>query len=78
MTTRRRPSNGRSKVSVASAVMATGTGSPRGRAASRQPAPAPPELPDVPHIGTDESGKGDYFGPLVSAAVFVTPQTAPS
>ena len=24
-----------------------------------------------PHIGTDEAGKGDYFGPLVSAAVFV-------
>ena len=23
------------------------------------------------HIGTDEAGKGDYFGPLVSAAVFV-------
>lgn len=26
---------------------------------------------DVPWAGTDESGKGDYFGPLVSAAVFV-------
>lgn len=25
----------------------------------------------TPHIGTDEAGKGDYFGPLVSAAVFV-------
>lgn len=24
-----------------------------------------------PHIGTDEAGKGDYFGPLVSAAVYV-------
>ncbi len=23
------------------------------------------------HIGTDESGKGDYFGPLVIAGVFV-------
>lgn len=23
-----------------------------------------------PHIGTDESGKGDYFGPLVIAAVY--------
>ena len=23
------------------------------------------------HIGTDESGKGDYFGPLVVAAVFI-------
>jgi ribonuclease HIII len=26
---------------------------------------------DTPWIGTDESGKGDYFGPLVSAAVYV-------
>lgn len=43
---------------------------------ARPPAAPPPELPDVPHIGTDESGKGDYFGPLVSAAVFVTPQLA--
>ncbi len=23
------------------------------------------------HIGTDESGKGDYFGPLVVAGVFI-------
>jgi ribonuclease HIII len=32
-------------------------------------------VPDVavalPHIGTDESGKGDYFGPLVIAGVWV-------
>lgn len=42
----------------------------------RPPAGPPADLPDVPHIGTDESGKGDYFGPLVSAAVFVTPQLA--
>jgi ribonuclease HIII len=46
------------------------------RATATRTAVAPPELPDVPHIGTDESGKGDYFGPLVSAAVFVTPQLA--
>ena len=26
---------------------------------------------DPPWIGTDESGKGDYFGPLVTAAVYV-------
>ena len=26
------------------------------------------------HIGVDESGKGDYFGPLVVAAVFVGPE----
>ena len=24
-----------------------------------------------PHIGTDESGKGDYFGPLVVAGVYL-------
>lgn len=31
------------------------------------------EIPLFPcHIGTDESGKGDYFGPLVIAGVFAT------
>jgi ribonuclease HIII len=32
-----------------------------------------PELfaPEKGHIGTDESGKGDYFGPVVIAGVFV-------
>ena len=30
-----------------------------------------------PRIGIDESGKGDYFGPLVIAAVYVTPETEP-
>ncbi len=29
-----------------------------------------------PHSGIDESGKGDYFGPLVIAAVFVTEESA--
>lgn len=29
-----------------------------------------------PIIGTDESGKGDYFGPLVSAGVYVDERTA--
>lgn len=29
-----------------------------------------------PHIGTDEAGKGDYFGPLVSAAVYVDREMA--
>jgi len=28
------------------------------------------EIP-VPHIGTDESGKGDYFGPMVVAGIFL-------
>lgn len=29
------------------------------------------ELIKEPHIGTDESGKGDFFGPLVIAGVYV-------
>lgn len=29
------------------------------------------EVITIPHIGTDESGKGDFFGPLVIAGVFV-------
>jgi len=32
---------------------------------------------DEPIIGTDESGKGDYFGPLVVAAVLVRPEDVP-
>ncbi len=32
---------------------------------------------DRSRIGIDESGKGDYFGPLVIAAAFVTPETEP-
>ena len=45
-------------------------------------APAPPAgrptdlPPGVPWVGCDESGKGDYFGPLVSAAVYVEPDAA--
>jgi len=33
------------------------------------------EIPEEPeeYTGTDESGKGDFFGPLVCAAVFVNP-----
>jgi ribonuclease HIII len=34
------------------------------------------EVP-IPHIGTDESGKGDYFGPMVVAGVFFDPSTKP-
>ena len=30
----------------------------------------------LPVIGTDESGKGDYFGPLVSAGVYVDKESA--
>jgi ribonuclease HIII len=35
---------------------------------------APPE--NEPHIGTDEAGKGDFFGPLVTAGVYVDARTA--
>ena len=35
----------------------------------------PRNLSAINRIGIDESGKGDYFGPLVVAAVFVTPLT---
>ena len=39
--------------------------------------PPPPELDErTPHVGTDEAGKGDYFGPLVCAAVYVDARTA--
>jgi ribonuclease HIII len=41
-----------------------------------QPSAAAPDDSE-PHIGTDEAGKGDYFGPLVSAAVFVNQESAP-
>src|SRR6476659_1819667 len=34
-------------------------------------------LPSGPRIGIDESGKGDYFGPLVIAGVLVTPADEP-
>lgn len=35
-----------------------------------------PEMePSYPYIGTDESGKGDYFGPLVVAGVYLSTET---
>ena len=43
------------------------------KAASSDPA-APPET--EPHIGTDEAGKGDFFGPMVTAGVYVDARTA--
>lgn len=43
-----------------------------------QKSTATKDIKDIPtlkcHIGTDESGKGDYFGPLVIAGVYVTNQ----
>ncbi|HVS19289.1 MAG TPA: ribonuclease HIII [Planctomycetota bacterium] len=40
-----------------------------------EPASATPAL-TVTTVGTDESGKGDYFGPLVVAGVRLTPELA--
>lgn len=36
------------------------------------PPQAGPQTSFSPHAGSDESGKGDYFGPLAVASVFVT------
>ncbi len=43
-------------------------------AGTTAPAEAPSE--NEPHIGTDEAGKGDFFGPLVTAGVYVDERTA--
>jgi ribonuclease HIII len=46
--------------------------------ASAEPKSISKELQDIitaPHIGMDESGKGDWFGPLVISAVFVNSKT---
>src|SRR5438067_5073050 len=55
---------------------------PIGGLPSRRQSPAAPKATPQskedeiePHIGTDEAGKGDYLGPLVSAAVFVDRDT---
>jgi ribonuclease HIII len=37
----------------------------------------PARMTSLARIGSDESGKGDYFGPLVVAAVYVDKQTEP-
>ncbi|MBE7706113.1 MAG: ribonuclease HIII [Cyanobacteria bacterium SIG30] len=34
------------------------------------------EILDYPHIGVDESGKGDFFGPLVIAGVYLDKKNA--
>lgn len=44
------------------------------RATSTESSLGVPPIP-LPHIGTDESGKGDYFGPMVVAGVLVDPTT---
>jgi ribonuclease HIII len=46
---------------------------PAQKVASSEP-PVPAEM--EPHIGTDEAGKGDFFGPMVTAGVYVDGRTA--
>ena len=53
------------------------------RVASKAKPANRPEVADMqmpsetePHIGTDEAGKGDFFGPLVTAGVYVDARTA--
>src|SRR5438067_2435896 len=46
-----------------------GTEGPEGKAEQRSLMTSAPFT--GPHMGMDESGKGDWFGPLVIAAVFV-------
>ncbi|HVH64823.1 MAG TPA: hypothetical protein VM674_02215, partial [Candidatus Acidoferrum sp.] len=47
---------------------------PKAKPATSPPSEAPPET--EPHIGTDEAGKGDFFGPMVTAGVYVDARTA--
>lgn len=44
--------------------------------AGSAPAAAPTVVATTAEIGMDESGKGDWFGPLVVAAVYLQPATA--
>ena len=44
-----------------------------GRERRRLPPGGVPRTPDGGTIGVDESGKGDYFGPLVAAGICVPP-----
>lgn len=63
---------------AASIVQAVAKPVAKKRAAAHPTASASAEAPpeNEPHIGTDEAGKGDFFGPLVTAGVFVDERVA--
>ena len=64
-------------ISSASKGLANAESAPQPKSRGPAGGNTPAELPtDGPWIGTDESGKGDYFGPLVSAAAFVDDDVA--
>ena len=61
---------------VAAVEGATGVASsPVGTASKRAADPDLTRPFDPPWVGSDEAGKGDYFGPLVTAAVWVDDRT---
>ena len=60
-------------IGVAQAVGKRVPAKPKTSGASTS-ADVPPETD--PHIGTDEAGKGDFFGPMVTAGVYVDARTA--
>jgi ribonuclease HIII len=64
----------RACIEAAAGPAAPAAGATPVRAASDGPDPA--TVFTTAWIGTDEAGKGDYFGPLVSAAVFVDTRTS--
>lgn len=51
-----------------------GVGAAAPQSLAKRADPAAPQGAEVTTIGGDESGKGDYFGPLVVAAVKLTPE----
>lgn len=55
---------------------ATQPSATKGAAAPTKGAAAPTKAAAGPELGLDESGKGDWFGPLVVAAVYVEPAQA--
>ncbi len=59
------------------AVTSNSAASSSGGTSTSSAAPAAADIVDAPIIGTDESGKGDYFGPLVVAAVLIRPEDVP-
>src|SRR5206468_2048767 len=53
------------QLSIDALFAEAGGGAQRASGVERHSIPSVP----LPHIGTDESGKGDYFGPMVIAGV---------
>ena len=63
---------------VTAVVEPVGTRAPAKRELVQKQASSEPAVPPEtePHVGTDEAGKGDFFGPMVTAGVYVDGRTA--